>query len=192
MDVVFSPTGIFSISGTISGAGGNGATVSLIGPPAQPPPPMPSGNYSFHRLANGSYTVTASNPGFTFSPASQSATVTNASVTGVNFSTAAQRPPDHVQHLRHDQRRGRQRRHREPERDFDRTAITADASGNYTFTGMANGSYTVTPSNTGFTFTPASQAVTVSSASVTGINFSTGHLQYLTARSAAPAATAPR
>jgi len=49
--------------------------------------------------------------------------------------------------------------------------VTADASGNFTFTGLANGSYTITPSKTGFTFTPANQAVTVSGANVTGVNF---------------------
>jgi len=50
-------------------------------------------------------------------------------------------------------------------------STTADASGNYTFSGLANGSYTVTPSKTGFSFSPASQPVTISGANVTGVNF---------------------
>jgi hypothetical protein len=48
---------------------------------------------------------------------------------------------------------------------------TADASGNYNFSNLSNGSYTVTPSNPGVMFTPASRGVTINSASVTGINF---------------------
>jgi hypothetical protein len=48
---------------------------------------------------------------------------------------------------------------------------TADASGNYTFSGLAHGNYTVTPSKTGFTFTPANQAVTISGANATSVNF---------------------
>ncbi len=48
---------------------------------------------------------------------------------------------------------------------------TTDASGNYSFTGLANGSYTVTPSKTGFTFNPTSSAQTVNSANITGVNF---------------------
>ncbi len=48
---------------------------------------------------------------------------------------------------------------------------TADASGNYTFTGLNSGTYTVTPSKSGRTFTPASQSVSVSSGNVTGVNF---------------------
>jgi hypothetical protein len=38
---------------------------------------------------------------------------------------------------------------------------TADASGNYSFAGLAAGSYTLTPSKSGYTFTPASQPVTI-------------------------------
>ncbi len=48
---------------------------------------------------------------------------------------------------------------------------TTNTSGNYTFTGLANGTYTVTPSNTGYTFTPANQSVTVNGANQTGVNF---------------------
>jgi hypothetical protein len=49
-------------------------------------------------------------------------------------------------------------------------AIT-DASGNYSFTGLDNGSYTITPSKTGFTFSPTSSPKTVSGANITGVNF---------------------
>lgn len=45
-----------------------------------------------------------------------------------------------------------------------------DANGIYTFTGLANGSYTVTPSKLGYVFSPVSTAVNVNSANVTGKN----------------------
>ena len=48
---------------------------------------------------------------------------------------------------------------------------TTDTSGNYTLTGLTSATYTVTPSKSGYSFTPASQSVTVSGANVTGINF---------------------
>ncbi|MFL6244579.1 MAG: choice-of-anchor J domain-containing protein, partial [Thermoanaerobaculia bacterium] len=48
---------------------------------------------------------------------------------------------------------------------------TSDASNNYTINGLANGTYTVTPSKSGCTFSPASTSVTVSGANVTGTNF---------------------
>jgi hypothetical protein len=50
---------------------------------------------------------------------------------------------------------------------------TTDASGNYSFTGLANGSYMVTPSLTGYIFSPTTISVTVSSANSTGNNFTT-------------------
>ena len=51
-----------------------------------------------------------------------------------------------------------------------KTAIT-DASGNYTITGLDNGSYTVTPSRTGFTFNPTSIPQTVSGVDIATVNF---------------------
>jgi hypothetical protein len=49
--------------------------------------------------------------------------------------------------------------------------VTANSSGVYTFTGVTAGSYTVTPSKTGHIFLPGSKPTTVSSANVTGVNF---------------------
>jgi hypothetical protein len=50
-------------------------------------------------------------------------------------------------------------------------STTADGSGNYTTSGLANGSYTITPSLTGYTFSPTSQNETVSGSNITGVNF---------------------
>lgn len=51
------------------------------------------------------------------------------------------------------------------------TSTTTDSYGYYSFTGLSNGSYTVTPSGLGYTYTPASAVVNISGASVTGKNF---------------------
>jgi uncharacterized protein (TIGR03437 family) len=51
------------------------------------------------------------------------------------------------------------------------TTTNADSSGKFTFTGLVNGTYTLTPSKTGYTFNPASQSVTLNGASLTSINF---------------------
>jgi Domain of unknown function (DUF4082)/Glycosyl hydrolases family 16 len=47
----------------------------------------------------------------------------------------------------------------------------ADASGNYSFSVLANNIYTVTPSDAGYTFTPANQTVNVNSSNVAGVDF---------------------
>ncbi len=49
--------------------------------------------------------------------------------------------------------------------------VTTDSNGNYTFTSILKGAYTVTPIKTGYTFSPANQSVTVSSADKTGVDF---------------------
>jgi hypothetical protein len=50
-------------------------------------------------------------------------------------------------------------------------STTADSSGNYTLGGLSNGTYTVTPTLSGYTFSPASQSVTINGANVTAVNF---------------------
>jgi fibronectin type 3 domain-containing protein len=46
-----------------------------------------------------------------------------------------------------------------------------NASGSYSFSGLANGTYTVTPSNAGYTFSPASMNLTINAANVPSVNF---------------------
>ena len=79
----------YSISGTISGPGGAGATVALSGTSSGTTTADGSGNYSFTGLSNGAYTVTPSKAGFNFTPGSSNETISGSNITGVNFSSAA-------------------------------------------------------------------------------------------------------
>jgi plastocyanin len=50
--------------------------------------------------------------------------------------------------------------------------VTTGASGNYTFSGLANGqTYTITPSKAGYIMSPLSSSATVSAANITGVDF---------------------
>ncbi|MBY0374195.1 MAG: carboxypeptidase regulatory-like domain-containing protein, partial [Bryobacteraceae bacterium] len=51
-------------------------------------------------------------------------------------------------------------------------SVVADGAGGYSFSGLPNGSYTVTPAKSGVIFTPAARSLTIASASQTGVNFS--------------------
>ncbi len=51
------------------------------------------------------------------------------------------------------------------------TSANTDTAGGYSIASLANGSYTLTPSKSGCTFSPTSRSVTVSSANVSGQNF---------------------
>ena len=58
--------------------------------------------------------------------------------------------------------------------------MTADAAGHYSFSGLADGTYTITPSYDGYAYAPASRTVNVSGGNVAGVDFA-----------ASPAAASP-
>lgn len=53
----------------------------------------------------------------------------------------------------------------------DTASTTTDSSGNYTFTGLSSGTYTVTPVKASFAFSPTSQNVTIDGSPITAVNF---------------------
>src|SRR5258708_18882048 len=76
----------FSLSGTITPtAGGGGATVTLSGAANAVTTANSSGAYTFPGLGNGTYTVATSQIGYSFSPATQNATVSGTNVIALNF-----------------------------------------------------------------------------------------------------------
>jgi parallel beta-helix repeat protein len=168
----------FGISGTVSPAGnGSGATVTLGGAAAATTTTNGFGVYNFIGLANGSYTVTVSKSGFTFSPSSLPVTVNGASVTGENF-TASAVPPTTYSISGTISTAANGSGATLTLSGAAGATTTANSSGNYTFTGLANGSYTVSASKSGFTFSPSSLPVTVNGANVTGENFAASAITY--------------
>jgi parallel beta-helix repeat protein len=166
----------YSLSGTISPtAGGSGATVTLSGAANATTTADTGGNYSFTGLTSGSYAVTPSKNGYSFSPARQNTTIGNANVSGVNFTASSGSPTT-----------------------FDlsgtispaaggsgatvtltggaNAATTADSGGNYSFENLPSGGYTVTPTKSGYSFTPSNQTASVTNADVAGVNFTATQL----------------
>jgi len=154
--ITASSTPTYSISGS---AGTSGATVTAGSASTTSDG---SNNYTLSGLAAGTYTVTPSKSGCTFSPASSSVTITSSNVTGVNFTASCTTPTytisGNVGTASATVTAGS-------------SSTTSDASGNYSMSGFAAGTYTVTPSKSGCTFSPVSSSVTISSANVTA-NFS--------------------
>ena len=160
----------YAISGTVTGAAG--VTMTLSGAATATTTTGAGGAYSLTALANGSYTVTPSLTGYTFSPASAAVSVSGANVTGTNFTATAVTPATYsitgmvttatgaaasgVTLTLTGSAGGSQ---------------TSDASGAYTFSSLAAGTYTVTPTLAGYTFAPASAQVTITTANQTATTF---------------------
>jgi hypothetical protein len=86
-----SSSATYSISGIISPASaGNGTTVSLSGRTSASTAGNSSGNYSFSGLVNGTYAVTPSRSGYTFSPTEQTVSVNGSDVSGIDFTSSQQ------------------------------------------------------------------------------------------------------
>jgi len=178
-------TSTYSIAGHISGIT-SVATVTLSGTDSRVTSTDSNGNYIFKVLMNGSYTVTPSQTGTTFTPAGQSVTINGASVANVNFSTAA--PSFMVSGSITPASIGSGSTVTLTQGGSTISTATADASGNYSFSNVVNGLYTVTPTKSGTVFSPTSQATTVNGAPVSGVNFTAGTQTWTVSGSITPSA----
>ena len=134
-----------------------------------------SGSYFLSGLDAGSYTLTPTRTNFVFTPASLNVTVSNANLSGQDFSgtqtsysvtgkivDAQSSPMTDV-----------------TVSDGAGHTTATDATGVYVLNGLSNGSYTLVPTRRGYTFTPASHSVTVQQQDVSGKDF-TGEIVYYT------------
>ena len=164
-----SSAGSLSLSGNISPTNsGVGTLVTLKGTATAAVTADPLGNYNFPGLTNGTYTVTPSKSGFTFNPTNHIVTINGTSVSGINFTitpvptwsisgTVSPGPAGSGTLLTLS--------------GTPSATTTADPSGLYSFMGLPNGNFTVTPSKPAYTFAPVNQAVTINGANVVGVNF---------------------
>jgi len=163
----------YSISGTVtcSGKGLKDVYVFLAGDATKNTKTYDaSGNYKFEGLCNGLYTVTPSDPNYTFVPSSTPVEVKNGNKANINFAcvTTTYSISGTVTY-------------KDSGLAFPGVTMTLSgtssgitttvASGNYSFTQLLNGTYTVTPSKACYTFSPTNRQVTISGANVIGADF---------------------
>lgn len=130
-----------------------------------------SGDYTFAGVRSGSYTiapvVTPSLTGVSFFPVSTNVTVSTGNLTNINF-TAFFSISGRVTNS---SGAGLANVLVTRAANGSSTSVVTDANGNYSFTGVRTGAYTITPSQNGRTFSPTSRSVTVGSANLTNVNF---------------------
>ena len=160
-----SPAATYNISGIVSG-GATGVQILLTGASSVATTTDSSGNFSFNKLNIGSYSVVPYVSGFTFTPISTAVTLSNANVPATNFIASAYTGPTYLLSGTVDTLIG------------VTLTLSGGASGTfnsyaglYSFANLPTGSYTVIPSLSGYTFSPASATASVSSTNVTLPNF---------------------
>jgi RHS repeat-associated protein len=145
----------YTMSGiaTLNGAALSNVTVWVNGASPSATTTDASGMWSMSGLINATYAVGASKNAYSFYPASQAVVVNFANVTNVNFAAGwaiAVQVTVNSAGLAG-----------VTVSTTSRTAVT-DTSGLASLTGLSNGTYTVTPSRSGYTFSPTSYSVTIS------------------------------
>lgn len=145
----------YSVSGNV-GARAAGATITAGGKSATADA---AGNYILQGLARGSYTLTATKTGCTFSPPSYIRTLT-ANMTGANFTPSC---TSTVSGTVGPAAAG-------ATLSIGSLSTTADANGNFALAGVPNGTFTLTPAKASCAFIPASHTATVSG-DIAGANF---------------------
>ncbi len=130
-----------------------------------------NGNYTVSGLANGyTYTVTPSKPGYTFDPVNRSYFKLNNNVFNANFTGT---PPTYTisGRVTNNQGAGMSGVTMTLSGTESRTTTT-NSNGDFSFATLtANGNYTVTPSKTGYSFTPPSRDYLNLNSNITTANF---------------------
>ena len=165
---VYSPN-THTISGTVSGA--DGVTITLSGDASGILSVNDGGSYSFIVTEGGNYTVTPSKSGYTFTPESQTFNNVTTDVTQNFIATYSLNT-----HTISGAVSGADGVTLTLSGDTSDSRVVNDG-GSYSFTVAEGGNYTVTPSKSGYTFTPSSKSFTNVTSNQTQ-NFTTTIITY--------------
>lgn len=151
---------VFTVSGRILNSVGTGLAGVTVTDGTRTATTDSSGAYTLSGVPAGGYTLTPSLSGYTFSPSSLSVSVSSSNLSGRNF-TATQIPAATYSISGRVSINTGAGLGGVTISDGTRTATT-DGSGAYTLSGVPAGSYTLTPSLAGYSFSPSSRSVAVS------------------------------
>lgn len=182
----FSATAVFTISGKVSTSNGTGVPgVAILRSGNNTPATTDNnGNYSFPNVPHGSYAVAPGLNGATFTP--NSAAVSPSSPTANFIATFS--IGGHIA-LSNGTPLANVGVALSPTPAGVATPVMTNDNGNYLFSNVPSGGYTVTPALATYVFTPASLGVTVGTSPVTGRNFTAARTYTVSGRIANSAGT---
>lgn len=152
----------YSVKGVVSGVADaafylNGGSTLLVAVAS-------NGSYNFEKVANGNYTVTPVKAGYTFNPASFAITVKDGNVTIMKCDAS----PATVTYTLSGKVTGAVLKGVLISLSGAGSATTfTDVSGNYSFPGLINGSYSAIPTLAGYSFNPVSRSAIINGANDT-------------------------
>lgn len=164
--------GTYYITGTVTGAT-SPVTITLSGAASATTTASPTGAsapFVFAGLSNGTYVVTPSLAGWVFSVQSQGVTVSGSSLVLPAFVATAgvgNAISGHVALANGGSAAGVMM----TLTGSNSGKTSTNSNGDYSFTGLVNGSYTVNPSLAGYALFPASSPAVLSGVSMTAVNF---------------------
>lgn len=162
----------YTLGGKVRSSNGTpvrGVSVALSGKSSRATLTDSDGRYFFSHLENGVYTVTPGKAGYLFRPVSQQVTVFKADRAGLDFTADA--GVYRISGKILEKGTGLRGVTMKLSGVLPRMAMTA-ASGDYLFSGLPEGRYTVTPTLSGKIFTPVRRDVAVSGGNSYNIDFS--------------------
>jgi len=161
--------GGYSLNGRLANTAGIGIVGQNVNVTGRSAPVVSNGAgyYVFYGIAPGTYTITPSPIGYAFIPESRTVTVTDASLANQNFIgdsgyTIVGRVANSA---------GVGLVGVSVTRTGTAQAALTNGAGYYTFNGVPNGTYTITPTMSGRTFTPATRTVTIAGSNSPAQNF---------------------
>ncbi|MFH1228205.1 MAG: carboxypeptidase regulatory-like domain-containing protein [Planctomycetota bacterium] len=165
--------GSYVISGRVMSNGSGLANVSMTisGGTSDSVNTTSNGNFTFS-VNNGNYILTPSLSGYSFSPGSMALSINNSNWNGVNFNaTSTGVGGGGTTYTLSGTVTGIGSGATVILSGPSSASTMTDGNGNYSFTGVANGNYTVSASKAGFTVTPNNRNITISGSNQTSVNF---------------------
>ena len=168
-DIFVFATQTYSISGQVVDGDGNGVAGVTISDGTRTATTDANGDYTLSNVPAGSYTLTPSRAGCTFTPVSSAVTVPP-DATAQNFTASCTTPPPPTYSISGQVVDGDGNGVAGVTISDGTRSATTDANGDYTLSNVPAGSYTLTPSRSGYSFNPPVRTISVN-ANVTGQDF---------------------
>ncbi len=160
-----------AIRGTVTGVVTAGVQITLSGASSATTTSAADGSYGFPSVEDGTYTLSPSLTGTGFTPGARTVTLSGADALGQDFATSVASLLNTISGATSGAVKAGVAIALQSGAGATLSTAITDASGAYAFASLGDGQYRLTPTLTGYTFTPRSLAVTLNGADAPSQDF---------------------